>query len=117
MSQYGSYRGAPGTGDTSAFPSGILFTELDALERQGRAYGFFEDFNDFRTGVPGTTEGYWSNGWKAIGVATNGIFGQAADAGSGLTLSTENDNDYLHMAKMLLPFLFGATSPLFAFEA
>jgi hypothetical protein len=96
----------------------MLFSNLDALERQGRAVGWFEDFSRFRTGIPSTAEIYWAGGWKAIGVITNGIFGQADVAGSGLTLSTDAaDNDYLHMATMLLPFQLNAADLEFAFEA
>jgi hypothetical protein len=118
MAQYSGYQGGTATGDTSALPSARLFHQLDAYERSGLAYGFFTDFSNFRTGIPSTTEIYWAGGWKAIGVATNGIFGQAAVAGSGLTLSTDAaDNDYLHMQKMFLPFFLGASNLEFAFEA
>jgi len=114
--QYSSYRGISGP-DTGYAPSALLFDTLDAHERNGLASGFFEDMTKFRTGVPSSTEVAWTGVWKAVGIATNGIFGQSLTQGEGLTLSTESaDNDYLH-AQAGLPFILGATAGDFAFEA
>lgn len=116
------YVGGPassGQGTTAPVPSSGLFHQLDMLYRSGAAYGWYEQFDDFRTGVPGTTiVENWSPGWRAVGVATNGIIGQVAGAGAPLTISTEAaDNDYVVLEKVKKPFILGATSPLMAFEA
>lgn len=115
---YDGYAGAPGSNaDTTTGPSSILFSRFDAMERDGRVITQFEDFSSFRFGVPGSTETYWSGGWKAIGTATNATFTRVDAATGGCTLTLTADNEYLHMNKSSNPFEISRTSQPLAFEA
>lgn len=118
-SGYGGNPSSSGQGTTAPVPSSKIFHQLDALNREGLAFGYYEDFTNFRAGTPGASiVQEWAPGWRVIGVATNGIFGLLDSVGGGLTLSTEAaDNDYLVAEKAAKPFQLGATSPLFGFEA
>jgi hypothetical protein len=115
--QYSHYAGAPGAGDTTTGPTGGLFARFDAMERQGRILTQWDDFSNFRAGVPGSTETYWNNGWKAIGTATTSIIGRVDAAGGGITfISDTADNDYLHMNQHGNPFEISRTSQPLALE-
>lgn len=116
MAIYSHYAGAPGAGDTTTGPSGSLFARFDAAERDGRVLTQFEDFANFRFGVPGNTELYWCNGWKAIGTATNADLARVDAATGGCAFTLTADNEYLHINKVSNPFEISRTSQPLAFE-
>ena len=116
MSIYGHYAGAPGAGDTTTGPTGGLFARFDAAEREGRVLTQWEDFSNFRFGVPGSTETYWGQGWKAIGTATNADIARVDAATGGAAFTLTADNEYLHANKSSNPFEISRTSQPLAFE-
>ena len=116
MAIYGHYAGAPGGGDTTTGPTGGLFARFDAAERDGRVVTQWEDFSNFRHGVPGATETYWGGGWKAIGTASNADLARVDAATNGVAMTLTADNEYLHMNKVANPFEISRTSQPLAFE-
>jgi hypothetical protein len=116
MAIYSGYSGAPGAGDTTAAPSQNLWAPVDAgIEKPGRWFHTWNDFDNLPFTTLPTTEGEWGD--LKFFSSTGGYFTAVDVEGGVRKIGSDGDNEGAAIGMASFPYKIIQNAGELVFEA